>query len=261
MPKKTKMSKAEFTTPVDTSFAAIAAAFDAEIAAEQEEVAPQSVAATSRANAGLSGPPTHYEVALAAALQHMVTWVRLGKFAPTNEEDVQCFLYHALVLELETAIPIHAKPTHSKPETLKFLDERRLVEDMHFPDLIIGSPIEPDAIYVEIKVRKKGRKSFHGLCVADIKKLAKHHSTHRQFFVLFDCDPHTVYLNDKQRADLTKCAAAGCSIWHYPGRLNESPQKAAAERAIAKLRAKGYDFSAAGVQNAKKAIKGKARQA
>ncbi|HJV96360.1 MAG TPA: hypothetical protein VJ608_10005, partial [Albitalea sp.] len=200
------------------------------ISPNMDGAATQDDAASSRAEAGLAGPPTRYEIALAAALKRMISWSRAGKFKPTNEEDVQCFLYHALVLELDTAAQLRAKPTHSKPDKTPFADGKRLVGDMHFPDLIIGDPNEPDAIYIEIKVRAPSRTPFHGACLADVKKLGKHHLGHRQFFILYDCDPKVVYLNEEQKEDLLQAAAPGCTVWHYPRELDINPRKVAAAK-------------------------------
>jgi hypothetical protein len=50
------------------------------------------------------------------------------------------------------------------------------VGGMHFPDLIIrANERDPEAIYIEIKVRARGRKASHQACLADVKKLAKEH--------------------------------------------------------------------------------------
>ena len=234
----------------------IVMAIDGEIADEASEDA-KAVAAKYRAEALMSGPPTVFELALVSALSLMVEWVQLKKFTPSNEEDVQCFLYHALVLELDSALQLHAKRTHSKPEKLEFLDGKFLVKDMHFPDLIIGDPNDSEAIYIEIKVRTLRRKSFHGLCVADVKKLAQHHSAHRQFFILFDCNPNAVYLSESQRDQLQGLAAPGCTVWYYPQQLTETVGKARAAKAIATMIKNNMDFSAMGSRNAKKAILGK----
>ncbi len=219
----------------------------------------EEVASVWRAKAHLSGPPTNYEVKLAAALEHMVDWARAGKFSPLNEEDVQCFLYHALVLQFADATHIRTKLTHGSPGVV--VGDRK-VGGMHFPDLIIGkSNSDPDAIYIEIKVRTQTRKSFHQACLADVKKLALHHDSHRQFFILYDCDPKVVYLSAEQLSQLHAAAGKGCSVWHYPYALNEDVGKDRAAKAIATMRAQGLDFEALAKSNARKAQKTKLAKA
>ena len=39
----------------------------------------------------------------------LTEWVASGKFAPRNEEDIQCFLFHGIVLELGTALGVRTK--------------------------------------------------------------------------------------------------------------------------------------------------------
>lgn len=223
------------------------------------EVTAEETAGVWRAEARLPGPPTTYEVKLAAALDHLVSWARAGKFRPLNEEDVQCFLYHALVLQFADATRIRTKLTHGSPGVV--VGDQK-VGGMHFPDLIIGeSDSDPDAIYIEIKVRAKTRKAFHQACLADVKKLAQHHNGHRQFFVLYDCDPEVVYLSDQQSRQLRAAAGKGCTVWHYPYALNEDGGKGRAEKAIATMRAQGLDFNALARSNARKAQRTKLAKA
>jgi hypothetical protein len=230
-----------------------------ELTGAWDEAIAEKDAGIRRANAGLAGPPSDYEVKLAAALNHMVDWNHAGKFVPHNEEDVQCFLYHALVLQFADAARIRAKPTLGSPG-VAINDEK--VGGMHFPDLIIGeSDSDPDAIYVELKVRAQGRKASHQTCLADVQKLAEHHNTHRQFFILYDCDPKVVYLSAAQRAQLHDAAGKGCTVWHYPYDLNEDVGKARAAKAIATLLERGVDLKALAKANAKKAAKTKLAKA
>lgn len=223
-----------------------------------EEVAMKDAIAW-RVEADLTGPPSDYEVKLAAALEHMVNWTRAGKFKPCNEEDVQCFLYHALVLQFDDATRIRTKLIHGSPSVLVGSER---VGGMHFPDLVIGKPDgDPDAIYIELKVRAQTRKTFHQACLADVRKLAEHHSTHRQFFILYDCNPEVVYLIAAQSKELHDAAGKGCTVWHYPYKLNESASSLAAAKATTLMRARGLDFSALGSSNSIKANKSKLAKA
>lgn len=220
---------------------------------------PETAAGIRRARAGLIGPPSNYEIKLAAAIQHMVDWARAGKFKPLNEEDVQCFLYHALVLQFEDATRIRTKFKHGSP-SVAVGDEK--VGGMHFPDLIIGeSDGDPDAIYIELKVRAQNRKAFHQACLVDVKKLAKHHNTQRQFFILYDCHPEVVYLSAAQCEQLAKAAGPGCTVWHYPYEHNEDAGKVAAAKAIATMLARGIDLKGMAQANAAKAGKTKLAKA
>ena len=211
----------------------------------------EELAGSWRIKSGLTGRPSSYEVNLAAAIQHMVDWARSRKFRPLNEEDVQCFFYHSLVLQFNDATCLRTKRTLGVPR-VKVGDIN--VGGMHFPDLIIGrGDRDPDAIYVELKVRAPGRKAFHQACLADVDKLAKHHKDHRQFFILYDCHPEVVYLSTEQHRQLLASAGKGCTVWHYPAALNDNPGKAAAAAAIKTMRAKGSDLKARAKANAKTA--------
>ena len=224
-----------------------------DLAGTCNEGTAEEAASIRRTKAGLTGPPSGYEVKLAAALQHMVDWARAGKFKPQNEEDVQCFLYHALVLQFDDATRIRTKLTHGSPG-VAVGDQK--VGGMHFPDLIIGeSDGDPDAIYIELKVRAQTRKAFHQACLADVKKLAQHHSTHRQFFILYDCHPKVVYLSAAQCNQLRETAGPGCTVWHYPYDLNDDFGKTKAAKAVATMLASGIDFHVLGKSNATKAAK------
>ena len=219
----------------------------------------EEAAIIRRTESGLTGLPSGYEVKLAAALQHMVAWTRFGKFKPQNEEDVQCFLYHALVLQFDDATRIRTKLTHGSPGVA--VGEEK-VGGMHFPDLIIGeSDGDPDAIYIELKVRAQTRKAFHQTCLADVRKLAKHHNTHRQFFILYDCHPKVVYLSAAQCNQLREAAGKGCTVWHYPYDLNESVGKAKAAKAIATMLARGLDLKLLAKSNTRKAAETKVARA
>ncbi len=156
-----------------------------------------------------------YEVALKKAWDHLLNWLAIGKFAPTNEEDIQCFLYHGLVSELGTAVGIGTKTTVGKLAT----------GTMHFPDLALGLDQENPDVVVEIKFRRNHRKSFYNRCKLDIAKLKQYHDNRKHYFILFDANPSFVFLDQHQRDELSSLASANCKIVHYPLGLNTAPQK------------------------------------
>lgn len=226
---------------------------------DQDQASADAQAACWRSEAQLDGPPTGYEVKLATALRHMVEWTKAAKFKPRNEEDVQCFLYHSLVLQFDDATRIRTKRTIGTP-SVKVGDTK--VGGMHFPDLIIGvNDRDAEAIYIEIKVRARGRKASHQACLADVAKLAKNHPDRRQFFILFDCDEKVVYLSEAQKTELMAAATKGCTVWHYPEGLNNSPGKDTAKKAIETMKRNGVDLKALAKENAKKAVKTKRAKA
>jgi hypothetical protein len=141
------------------------------------------------------GTAAKCELALEAAWVHLVDWASLKKFVPRNEEDIQCLLYHGLVLNLGTAVGIRAKATTAKPSKLTFQDGRLSVGDMHYPDLALGEDdINPEVV-VEIKYRAATRGTFYGGCKKDIPKLRRLHDGRVHYFVLFDANPDYVFLD------------------------------------------------------------------
>ncbi len=242
MAKKTKNSPKPLP---DVSIETIIRSFD-------EAIAEVDLATRMRAEAGLAGPPGRLELVLASALLHMVDWTSAGQFKPANEEEVQCFLYHALVLQLGSTLALRAKPTLGKV----------LSGDMHFPDLILGDdPKSPETIYIEIKFSSPTRKLKFAHCMADIKKLGTNHEQHRQVFILWDCEPKQVFLSTSQKKKLLEEAALRhCTVWHHPDGLNNSPGKASAEKAIKAMKDKGLDFRSLGTANAAKAKITKAKK-
>jgi hypothetical protein len=184
-----------------------------------------------------------------------------GKFSPQNEEDIQCFLYHGLVKELDTAIGIRPKATSGKPSKLTFHGGKLLVGNMHFPDLVLGFDEQNPDVVAEIKFRRATRSTFYAGCKRDIEKMKRHHDSRVHYFVLFDANPKHVFLDAHQRDELQSLSSAKCRILHYPLELNTSPLKARSRRAIETMRLAGVDFTALGTENARKAVQGKAKRA
>lgn len=56
-----------------------------------------------------------YTVAFERAWAMLTEWVASGKFAPRNEEDIQCFLFHGIVVELDTALGVRTKASDVPP--------------------------------------------------------------------------------------------------------------------------------------------------
>lgn len=235
--------------------------FDIMMSAMDDEVAEDD-ARHLRMQKGLPGPPTDYEVKLLAAFNHLTSSARLGKFRAFNEEDVQCFLYHALVLQFGDATRIRTKRRIGTPAVKVGAN---VVGGMIFPDLVIGeSDDDPNAIYIELKVRAQGAKSIFPHCLADLRKLASNHDLHRQFLILFDCHIDNVFLSGEEAEQLHQAAGKQCSFLHYPEKFNERPGKAAAAKALATMRKNGIDLSAQAKLASLKArhtIKSRAKQA
>jgi hypothetical protein len=161
----------------------------------------------------------------------LTEWATSGKFVPRNEEDIQCFLFHGLVVELGTALGVRTKATSGN----------LWLGTMHFPDLVLGlDPNEPELI-VEI---------FYDGCMRDIAKMKKHYDSRPHRFVLFDECPYFVFLDQHQHDELTATASPNCQILHYPTKLNPSMGKATARKAVETMRKAGKDFRQMGLQAA-----------
>jgi hypothetical protein len=202
-----------------------------------------------------------FEKALEAAWNHLVDWVTEKKFVPRNEEDIQCFLYHALVLQFGTATCIRAKATVGKPAKLRFEAGKLQVGDMHFPDLALGDRAEDPDVVVEIKYRPHARSSFYARCKSDIAKLKRLHDGRIHYFILFDANPEFVFLDEHQRKELSDSCSENGRLLYYPVALNTSPLKARAREVVQKMRQDGVDFVARGQAGAKKAVLGQPKKA
>lgn len=197
-----------------------------------------------------------YAKAFDASWLQLIEWVNQGRFDPQNEEDIQCFLYHGLVQQLGTAIGIRPKATTGKPEKLMFQKGKLLVGDMHFPDFLLGSDESNPDVVVEIKFHRGMRSTFYAGCKRDLEKLKRHHDNRIHYFVLFDAHPEYVFLDSHQSEELRGLSSKNCKILHYPPKLNTSPLKEKARRAIQTMRLAGVDFKVLGTNNARKAVKG-----
>ena len=170
----------------------------------------------------------------------LTAWVTSGKFMPRNEEDIQCFLFHGIVLDLGTALGVRTKASSGN----------MWLGTKHFPDLVLGlNPDEPELI-VEIKYRPIVRQTFYNGCKLDIAKMKKHYDARPHVFVLFDECPYFVFLDQHQHDELTAAASKNCRILHYPSPLNPSTGKAIARKAVDTMRRAGKDFQQMGRQAA-----------
>ena len=133
----------------------------------------------------------------------LLQWVQEQRIYPENEEEIQCFLYYAIIKRLGDATLVKPKPTTDKPEKLIFADGKLLVGNMHFPDLLIGAKRE---VVVEIKFTRERRASniFSG-CKSDVLKMKKHYPDSKRFFVLYDVCPENVFLSASQRLFVIPC--------------------------------------------------------
>lgn len=142
----------------------------------------------------------------------LTEWVTSGKFIPRNEEDIQCFLFYGIVVELGTALGVRTKASSG----CLWLGTK------HFPDIVLGlDPSAPELI-IEIKYRPIARKNFYRNCESDIVKMKKYYSAWPHRFVLFDESPFFVFLNQSQYDELASMASANCKILHFPYLLNPS---------------------------------------
>jgi hypothetical protein len=168
----------------------------------------------------------------------LTEWVTSGKFAPRNEEDIQCFLFHGIVVELGTALGVRTKASSGN----------LWLGTMHFPDLVLGLDPNAPELIVEIKYRSMLRKTFYNGCVRDIAKMRKHYDSRPHRFVLFDECPYFVFLDQHQHDELAATASPNCRILHYPAKLNPSTGKATARKAVETMRKAGKDFRQMGLQ-------------
>lgn len=150
----------------------------------------------------------------------LAEWVASGKFAPRNEEDIQCFLFHGIVVELGTALGVRTKASSGN----------LWLGTKHFPDLVLGlNPKEPELI-IEIKYRPIVRKAFYNSCKSDIEKMKKYYDTRPHRLVLFDECPYFVFLDQHQYDELASTASPNCQILHFPFALNPSTGNASARK-------------------------------
>lgn len=150
-----------------------------------------------------------YTIAFERAWDRLTEWVIAGKFSPRNEEDIQCFLYHGIVVELGTAVGIRTKASCGN----------LWLGTKHYPDLVLGlDPNEPELV-VEIKYRPISRKTFYKYCKLDIEKMKKYYDSCPHRFVLFDESPYFVFLDQFQYDELASTASHNCQILHFPLRL------------------------------------------
>ena len=189
------------------------------------------------------------------AWSELVTWHSQGRFVPENEEEVQCFLYYAMVSALGDARAVKPKPTTDKPERLRFQDGNWDVGNMHFPDFSLGGSQE---VVVEIKFARhpKQAPNLYNACKEDIVKMLAHHPNSKRFFVLYDMHPDFVFLDEQQLHNL-QALDSDCEILRHPKALNQSPAKCWARAAVQTMKDRGDDFHERGRRNAAKAVKGK----
>ena len=170
----------------------------------------------------------------------LTEWATSGRFAPRNEEDIQCFLYHGIVTYLGTALGVRTKASSGN----------MWYGTLHFPDLVLGANPDDPELVIEIKYRPLARKTFYNGCKLDISKMKKHYDARPHRFVLFDECPYFVFLDQHQHDELALMASPNCQIVHFPTKLNPSTGKAVARNAIETMRQNGKDFRVMGLQAA-----------
>ena len=188
----------------------------------------------------MGGILSQYTLAFEKSWALLKEWVTSGRFAPRNEEDIQCFLFHGIVIELGTALGVRTKASSGNT----------WLGTKHFPDLVLGLDPDNPELIVEIKFRPLGRNTFYNGCKLDIAKMRKYYDSRPHRFVLFDEGPYHVFLDEHQYDELTTAASSNCQILHFPSAFNPSPAKAVARKAIATMRGAGKDFRQMGLQAA-----------
>lgn len=191
----------------------------------------------------------NYTLAFERSWAMLKEWVEAGKLAPRNEEDIQCFLYHGIVVELGTALGVRTKASSGN----------LWLGSKHYPDLVLGQDAADPELIIEIKYQPIGRKAIYNGCKLDIAKMKKHYDSRPHRFVLFDECPHFVFLDQHQYDELSAMASTNCQILHFPTALNPSSNKASARAAVETMRKAGRDFRQMGLQAAtttKKQISG-----
>lgn len=157
---------------------------------------------------------------------------------PQNEEDIQCFLYHGLVLSLQDARAIRTKASSG---SLK--DNTK-----HFPDIVLGTT-QPEVV-VEIKFQTNSPQTVYAGCRRDVQKLKEHYDSVPHYLVLFDVNREYVFIDEDQLVELKGLASANCKILHYPIKLSALPGKGVARIAIETMRNNGMNFSDMGKKGA-----------
>lgn len=183
---------------------------------------------------------SQYTLAFDRAWSRLTEWVTSGKFAPQNEEDIQCFLFHGIVVELGTALGVRAKASRGS----------LWIGTKHFPDLVLGLDPEKPELVVEIKYRPILQKAFYNRCKADVVKMKKYYDSTPHRFVLFDENSYFVFLDQHQLDELTSMGSPNCQVLHFPSALNPSTGKAIARKAVETMRKAGKDFHQMGMQAA-----------
>jgi len=184
------------------------------------------------------------------AWRELLRWVQDKKFKPESEEDIQCFLYYAMLKRLNDATLIKSKPTTDKIKKAILGGGKADFGDMHFPDFIVGANRD---VVIEIKFNRSPSKGdcFAG-CRSDLEKLKKYHSKSKRFLVIYDMSEVRIFLSDRQLGELQN-AAGDCELLYHPMTTTNSVGKQTAAKAWETLRAKGYDPKTAGERGAAKA--------
>jgi hypothetical protein len=201
-------------------------------------------------------PMADYAAVFRNAWRMLLRWRDDNRFAPENEEAVQCFLYFAIVSALKDARFVKPKPTTDKPQKLQFHEGKLDVGNMHFPDFIVGEAREVVAELKFVRFQGRTRSNVFADCKRDISKMKQHHPKSRRFFVLYDMHPKFVFLDTHQLEEL-KALDPECELLLYPEEISTSPAKARARAAIKTMKDRGDDFHELGKRNAAKAVMGK----
>ena len=156
-----------------------------------------------------------YEKALGTAWNELNLWTKIQKITPTCEEEIECFLYHIMVRELEDA-------RYIKPK----IGRKNQNKKQHFPDFILG---ENEDIVVEIKFSysspgDKCKQAGIGYCINDVEKMRIDYPNARRYFILFETSAGGLTASNLKKYQFDKLQGTDkeCKIWLYPPNLREN---------------------------------------
>jgi hypothetical protein len=184
---------------------------------------------------------TEYGNAIFAAWEELIVWVQEKRIVPHNEEEIQSFIYRALVNQLGTAHSVKPKQTIFRENLVRLKKAKMNSRSMHFPDLLVGENREH---VVEIKFIRENRtnSSLPG-CQRDLEKMQLHHPSCKRYLMIYEVSGNKTSLTDLQLSQL-RSIDENCRVLFYQSTPEQvvaaklSPQ----QRAIATMRKRGYDF-------------------
>lgn len=153
-----------------------------------------------------------YEACIKSAWEELLAWTKADKIRPTCEEEIQCFLYHALAAQIGDAKYIKPKAGFKGTDLARY-----------FPDFILG---QRNDVVVEIKFSylsgdSLAKQAGISVCLRDIEKLKTKFPESKRYFFLFETSEKGDSLSniDEVYLAVLRKADPECNIMHYPQRL------------------------------------------